>query len=206
MGTHCPRLSRWVSWVLSGFSFLFRRLQPSSVSHGTSDFLSHFQSPPDLKETKWKCLWNPLVREQQKHCVCMCVQTCLYINTKTPVCKSRNNSIWPPAIVSEGIFPSDDDEDHSFSFLKLNVICLLNFHCDCKLVTKNKQKKNQKAKTPKWTPNHCFMSLKTVLITDMKTHQDNFLDRRTCIFFLRVSLPLSPFLLPFFSFFLMGNA
>lgn len=112
--------------------------------------------------------------------------------------KSRNNTIWLPAIVSEGkYFPFRWYWVSFVQFLKLNVICLLNFHCDCKLVTKNKPTKQNK---PQTLQNAICLS-KLCLSPDMKTHQDNFLDS-TFVFFLPASLPLSPFLL-FFSFFLV---
>lgn len=190
VGIHHPALPRGVSWVLGSFSFPFERLHPSSVSHGTSDFLSHLQPPPDLKETTWKYLWNPLARQQQKHRVCVCVQRCFFIKTQTPMCKSRDDTPWPPAIVSEGkYFPFRWYWGSVVQFLKLNVICLLNFHCGCKPVTKNKRAKQNK-------PQITAISLSRLLLSlTWKLTPDNFLDRRTFIFFPSCS-PSSLFLSP----------
>lgn len=192
MGTHHPGLPGWVSWVLGSFSFFpFERLHPSSVSHGTSDFLSHFQPPPDLKEPTCKYLWTPLVREQQKHRVCMRVQTRFCIKTQTPVCKSRDNTPWPPAIeVSEGkYFPFRWYWGSFVQCLKLNVIRLLNFHCGCKLVAKNKPRKQNRPKPLLFVSPNCSYRL------TLKLTRTIFLTGELSIFFLPTPLSLSSFLL-----------
>lgn len=112
------------------------------------------------------------------------------------MCKSRNNTIWPPAVVSEGKYLPFRWYWGSFvQFLKLNVNSLLNFHCDCKLVTKNKPTKQNKPQTT------AICLHKLCLSPNAKTHQTIFLTGNfhflpSCF---PSSLPLSPSLFLFLS-------